>query len=191
MNNEYVLTLPNFIDAAYARQIGLGIITDEWLAADDSKALQIYTDFVTIDVESDPYLKSIRDKYPKLFPYIKIMKMDQGQWPAHTDTMRECAINIPVQNCNETKVTRFGQPGVAVESLVTVFGDLEKEWHSHEYITFVEEQEMDFEIAITVPTLINTKRPHQVINSTETKRVVLSWSYDDVFEQAKQDLLNE
>ena len=71
MNNEYVLSLPNFIDAAYARQIGLGIITDEWLAADDSKALQIYTDFVTIDVESDPYLKSIRDKYPKLFPYIK------------------------------------------------------------------------------------------------------------------------
>ena len=53
MNNEYVLSLPNFIDAAYARQIGLGIITDDRLASDDTHALKVYTDIVTIDVESD------------------------------------------------------------------------------------------------------------------------------------------
>jgi|TARA_B100000953_G_scaffold232273_2_gene193700 hypothetical protein len=191
MNNEYILTLPNLLDIDYMKKIGLQTITDEWLAANDSKALKIYTDFVTIDVESDEYLKSIRDKFPKLFPYIKIMKMDKGRWPAHIDTSRQCAINIPIQNCNYSKITRFGKNGKVVESLVTKFGNIEQEWHSHEYITFVEEQEMDFQFSMQVPTLINTKTPHQVINFTDTKRVILSWSYDDTFEQAKQDLLNE
>lgn len=191
MNNEYILTLPNLLDIDYMKQLCFQTMTDEWIAADDSYALKHYTDFITIDVESDEYLKSIRDKFPKLFPYIKIMKMDKGRWPAHIDTMRQCAINIPAQNCDETKITRFGKNGKVVESLVTKFGNIEQEWTSHEYITFVEEQEMDFEFSMLVPTLINTKTPHQVINFADTTRVILSWSYDDTFEQAKQDLLNE
>jgi hypothetical protein len=191
MNNEYILTLPNLLDINYMKNLGLQTITDEWLVTNDSRALQIYTDFVTIDVESDEYLKSIRNRFPKLFPYIKLMKMDKGQWPIHIDTIRECAINIPIQNCDETKITKFGKNGKKIESLVTTFGNIKRKWHSHEYLTFVEEQKMDFEFSMEVPTLINTKKPHQVINSTNTKRIILSWSYDDVFEQAKYDLLNE
>ena len=55
---------------------------------------------------------------------------------------------------------------------------------------YVTDTDMDFEFYLEIPTLINTKVPHQVINTTDTQRLILSWSYEDSFEQAKQDILN-
>ena len=95
-----------------------------------------------------------------------------------------------MQNCNETKVTRFGKKGTVVKSMVTTFGNIEAEWHSHEYVNYVTDTDMEFEFYLETPTLINTKVPHQVINTTDTKRLILSWAYEDSFEQAKQDILN-
>ena len=192
MNNDYILTLPDLLDQDYMKQLALGILTEEWLSVSDVEALRRFTDVVTIEVESNDYLKVIRQQYPKLAPYLKIMKMDgPGQWPPHIDTMRSSAINIPVQNCDETKVTQFGKKGKKVASLVTVFGNIESEWHSHGYVEYVDEAEFDFEFALQEPTLINTKVPHQVFNYTDTQRVILSWAYEDSFDNAKRDLLNE
>lgn len=190
MNNDYILTLPDLLDLDYMQQKALEIVTEEWLNVSDVEALRRFTDTITIDVESDEYLKSIRQRFPKLASYLKVMKMDKGQWPPHIDTMRSSAINIPVQNCNETKVTRFGKKGTVVKSMVTTFGNIEAEWHSHEYVNYVTDTDMEFEFYLETPTLINTKVPHQVINTTDTKRLILSWAYEDSFEQAKQDILN-
>jgi hypothetical protein len=190
MNNDYILTLPSLLDEDYMKKVGKETLTEEWLSIGDVQALRKFTDTVTIDVESDPYLKSIRDTYPKLESYIKLLKMDKGQWPTHVDTQRSCAINIPIQNCDETKVTQMGKKGKLVKSIVTTFGDVEAEWHSHQYVQYVADAVVDFEFALQGPTLFNTKIPHGVINYTDTQRVIATWSYDDDFDNAKKDFLN-
>lgn len=190
MNNDYILTLPNFLDEDYMKEIGKERVTEEWLSLSDVQALKRFTDTVTIDVESDKYLREVRQRYPKLSSYIKIMKAGKGHWPTHIDKLRESAINIPVQNCDETKVTRFGKNGKKVDSLVTKFGNVEAKWYSHEHSQYVDEVDMDFEFYLQMPTLINTSVPHHVENYTDTIRIILTWAYEDSFEQAKQDILN-
>ena len=57
MNNDYILTLPSLLDEDYMKKIGKETLTEEWLSIGDVQAHRKFTDTVTIDVESDPYLK--------------------------------------------------------------------------------------------------------------------------------------
>ena len=78
MNNDYILSLPDLLDLNYMKQKALEIVNEEWLSVSDVEALRRFTDTITINVEADEYLKSIRQRYPKLASYLKVMKMKKN-----------------------------------------------------------------------------------------------------------------
>ena len=188
MKEPYLTELPGFIDMDYMKGIADNMLTDEWMSLSDVEALALYTDVKVVDVEADDYLKSIRAKYPKLKSYIKLMKCSKGSWPVHIDEHRSSAISIPVTNCDNTKTTKFFKGGEIAESIYDQFGDKKGLWRSNEWLTYIQNAELAVEHATVMPTLINTKAPHQVTNSTDSVRIIFSWAYDAPYEEARADL---
>lgn len=184
--NEFVVELPDFIDLEYMKNLADTMLTEEWLYSSDPVALRDFTDVNVVDVTADEYLNSIRQQYPNLADKIKLMKCGQGSWPIHIDRHRLSAINIPVTNCDNTKTSKFYRNGTVVDSIVATFGSVTDIWYSNEYLSYVQDAELAYEHVLTVPTLTNTKTPHQIVNNTETTRVIFSWAYNENFEQAKQ-----
>ena len=188
MKEPYLTELPGFIDLDYMKGIADNMLTDEWKSLSDVEALARYTDVKVVDVEADDYLKGIRDKYPKLKNHIKLMKCSKGSWPIHIDAHRSSAISIPVTNCDNTKTTKFFTGGEIAEKIYDQFGDKKGIWQSNEWLTYVENAELACEHATVMPTLINTKVPHQIVNSTDSIRVIFSWAYEAPYAEAVADL---
>ena len=124
----------------------------------------------------------------KLNNHIILIKCSKGSWPIHIDAHRSSAISIPVTNCDNTKTTKFFTGGEIAEKIYDQFGDKKGIWQSNEWLTYVENAELACEHATVMPTLINTKVPHQIVNSTDSIRVIFSWAYEAPYAEAVADL---
>lgn len=163
MINNYVFEMPDF-DTDEVLQQALKNIPDNWHEQDQDK--------IVVEFKS---------KYDWLGNRFNIYQLKKGSWPIHIDLGRNCSLNIPVKNCNETKVTRFYKARGDLE-LGTVYDSFSEakpkvELKTTDQIGFVTSNlELDFEHVLTVPTIIRNDVPHDVINFNNDVRVIISWT---------------
>jgi len=182
----YTHKMPNFVETALLNQILDSIITPRWENLPDPVALKEYTDRLLLEVNDYPSLTQIQSKYPNLANTIKFLKSSKGTWPIHCDTHRQTAINIPLRNTDNT-FTVFHQGGNSVDSAYAQFGDIFQNWRSNEYITYIVDSIEVYREVLECPTIVNTSKPHGIINNSNKTRWICSWTYDGTFEQALED----
>lgn len=188
---QFIFEIKDFVDTDFLHDKVMQIFTREWAESDDATALANFTDNENyyINVENNTYLKSIRAKYPKLKPYIKILKSEKGIWPAHVDTWRQTAINIPIKNYNNC-LTHFYDSGIEVQSMESSFGSRFGTWYSNDYVKYIEPGKLIFSHKLLYPTLVNTSKPHSIANSSDDTRIIASWTYDSDYYTAVEELSN-
>jgi hypothetical protein len=87
----------------------------------------------------------------------------------HVDAARNCALNIPIIN-TENSHTIFYKTNNNLET---------KEISKRVYHLISSEVSEVFRFTLTEPTLINTKMPHGVLDSGNQNRIIMSWSVND------------
>ena len=131
------------------------------------------------EVNQDPYTNSFYEKYPCLSSNVLIYKFPP-KWTIdlHIDANRQCALNIPVQNTENTDTIFYEY---AEEPILE--HDARRKWYN------VKSKVVEaFRFRMTSPVLINNSvSPHEVKNDTSDFRISISWSMkpDISFEQAK------
>lgn len=182
----YITELSNIFNISIFQEIAARLITPEWLNLSDPDALQKFTDTTPIDVNEYTDLLLLKNKYPSLSSHIKFMKSTKGTWPVHIDNHRRSAINIPISNTINT-ITRFYTGGTAVDKIQAKFGNVSNVWYSNEYLTYIKDAHHAFDHILTVPTLVNTAQPHNIINNSEIPRVICSWATTSSYEEAQEE----
>ena len=195
--NDYYCEIPNIFNVKYISAICKTIVTDEWLNSTDIGGLAHFTDVYPIAVEDHPYLQVLRDNFPKLFPYVKVLKNSEPTWPVHVDNHRRVSITIPVANTGPNKLTTFHEGGETAPYIEGYFGNDWGTWDTNEYLEYVVNSTPAVEYAIQdTPVLINTSKPHGVLNKEANKeankvdpnpRLIATWGYEDTYENALRD----
>ena len=176
IRNEYVYELPDFDTTELFEIVNKKIPTD-WHSQDNDKIVC-------------PYVST----YSWLGNTFNIYQLKQGSWPIHVDLGRSCSLNIPYNNCDETKVTRFYKPKTELQ-YGTIHDSFSNEMPkvklaSNDKIGFVtSELELDFEHVLKVPTLIRNDIPHDVKNYNEDVRVIISWTCNKDFKKVINEIL--
>lgn len=162
------------------------ILTQDWIDAPVPLSLQ-YTDANDLVVDDIPLLSDFRKEHPCLFPVIKMYKIEPGLCAAHVDNHRNCALNIPMHNCNEGTLTRFYKNyEVVQEKYLESFGSHgPATWYSDDYISYIEGGELTYQFSLMSPTIMNTGIAHDIYNTTNDYRLKWSWSLEGSFEDAK------
>jgi hypothetical protein len=120
-------------------------------------------------VEHEPYLVELRNRYPFLSTLYNIYLTGAGRdIPVHIDSGRNCALNIPIHNTEDTHTVFY-----SVEDAGDVT-NIEK------YVfDFVKSKTQEiYRFTLTQPTVMNTKIPHSVIGHPWHDRIVMSWSVE-------------
>jgi hypothetical protein len=182
----YVTEITNVFDVSIFQEISAKLITPEWLRLSDPESLQKFTDKFPVDTNEYPELLLLRKKYPSLSRYIKFMKSTKGSWPVHIDNHRHSAINIPISNTANT-ITRFYVGGTPVDKVHAMFGDVLNDWYSNEYLTYIKDAQKQYDHVLTIPTLVNTAQPHNIINNSDTPRIVCSWATSISYKDAQEE----
>jgi len=185
--NPYTHKIPNFIDPILLNNILDSIISPLWESLPDPAALYEYTDKLPIAVKDYPFLANIQSKYPKLADRIKFLKSSKGSWPIHCDTHRQTAINIPLRNIENTH-TVFHKGGEQAKNVHAYFGNVLQEWYSNEYVTYITNSEEVYKEILECPTIVNTSKPHGIINNGSNNRWICSWAYNGTFEEAIEEI---
>ena len=121
-------------------------------------------------VEFDPYLISLREKFPILSPTWNIYKFKPYEGlPPHIDGKRKSAVNIPLVG-SENSITKFFS---SVDKVVSYY-DETKVLHA-----ITSELKEEFRFTLLKPTLINNSVPHSVRAGPRT-RIIISWSISDL-----------
>ncbi len=183
----YTYKIPNFIDSILLNNILDSIISPLWESLPDPAALSEYTDKLPIAVIDYPFLANIRSKYPKLADHIKFLKSSKGSWPVHCDTHRQTAINIPLRNIENT-YTVFHESGKQATNVHAYFGNVLQEWYSNEYVTYITNSKEVYKEILKCPTIVNTSKPHGIINNGSNNRWICSWPYNGTFEEAIEEI---
>lgn len=156
MNNEYAFT-PNInLDLVQIRKIVLENL--------DSRIPGMATHHRL--VESSQYLTEIRNQYPFLSTIYNIYPTSQGYTtPIHIDSGRNCALNIPISNTENSHTVFYEAKDIKVEDI--------KDRVYHKVLSSSTEV---FRFTLLEPTVINTKVPHGVFDSGTETRIIMSWS---------------
>ena len=128
-------------------------------------------------VAADPYMSKIKEIFPCLSPIYNVNHLREGvPFPIHMDSDRNAALNIPIQNTANSFTTFYENPPDAKLKY-------DNERILHEFLSPVDEV---FRFTLNKPTIINTSIPHSVIHPEPGDRVILSWSFLNLynFEQA-------
>jgi hypothetical protein len=176
MRNNYIIELPEF-DSSDVISEALKHIPNDWANQDNDK--------IVVQFES---------KYEWLGNRFNIYQLKKGSWPIHVDLGRNCSLNIPVKNCNETKITRFYKGSYNFGTVLDNFSDTtpKVKLESNNIIGFVTNNlDVDFEHVLTVPTIIRNDLPHDVINYNNDIRVIVSWTCRYDFETTGKMLKRE
>lgn len=184
--NDYVKEITTELDLEYFKRAGLENITKEWLRTPAPIALGKFTATRVIMVDEVPYLRELRQRFPKLRAYMEMMKFEPGVIPIHTDNKRSCALNIPIFNCNEQTTTTFYE-ATAVDQSFERFGDVPPRlWKSSEFISYYKDAKPVFSFQFNRPVLFNTSKPHGIVNNSNNVRLAWTWTCDDSFENMKK-----
>lgn len=175
----------------YITPIKLDIDVEHLVSISDDEKM-IDTSIITPDkrhrlVNADEYLSKIFKKYDCLSPLYNIIRLKPLQYiPIHVDNKRNCAINIPLKNC-ENSVTIFYKP----KSDMIISPDADDRLH---YITSSLDE--SFRFVLDRPILFNTSIPHTAINLGTEDRIIFSWSihkeytYEDALNIFNGDVVN-
>ena len=63
-------------------------------------------------------------------------------------------------------------------------------WTSNKYVSYVDAKDIIFSHKLVVPTLLNTAEPHSITNNSTQVRIIASWTYDDNYMTAIEELRN-
>jgi hypothetical protein len=123
-------------------------------------------------VSDEDYLTQIRNQYTFLS---SIYNIYQTTWdyvtPVHIDSHRNCALNIPIENVENSYTVYYERPTQKSNNFI----------YQRAYSIIDTDKEI-FRFSLEKPTFINTKIPHSVIhNQTKKDRIVMSWSVDDTY----------
>jgi hypothetical protein len=165
MNNDYICELKIKFDLTTLSEQVDGIKPHQRLVKDSPSLTAMRTQF--------PFLGSMYNIY--VFP-------PKTGLPAHIDSFRQCAINIPISNTLES-ITSFYklQDPVNLEHV-----------EDRAYDKVLSNITEIFKFTLACPTLINNKIAHSVINNSDNPRVVLSWGLNsDIDFITARGLLND
>jgi hypothetical protein len=133
-------------------------------------------------VSASEYMTSLQKKFPFLSNLYNIYRTTPGDSISsivpHIDARRKCAINVPIEN---------------TEDSFTIFSDCVGEPKLKfvpEFVYHRIESELieKFRFTLSQPTLINNSVPHSVELNSNKIRVILSWSISDNYDF--QDIKN-
>ena len=131
------------------------------------------------EANQDPYTSLLYQKYPCLATQIIVYRFPP-KWTIglHVDSNRLGALNMPVQNTENTETIFYEYVGEPVLELDPI-----KKWYN------VKSKVIEvFRFNMISPVLINNSvSPHEVKNDTSDFRISISWSLSPevTFEQAK------
>ncbi len=132
-------------------------------------------------VSDDKYMQRIRDRYPFMGSLFNVYFLNSGL-PVHVDAKRVCAVNIPVQNTENSSTIWYSlcEP---------IYSDYDPMLVAHRIKSKVKEE---FRMTLMKPTLMNISVPHSVENRSGEPRITISWglSRDITYETACR-LFNE
>ena len=116
-------------------------------------------------VEKEPYLVELQKQYPMFGDIYNIYRTPPGYTtPPHVDSSRECALNIPYFN-TENSFTVF-YDYISYEDNPTLNS-------SKVYIKLTNDNVREvFRFTLIEPTIINTKIPHGVVQTDNNWRVI-------------------
>jgi hypothetical protein len=121
--------------------------------------------------EDDIYLTSIRNIFPCLSPQFTILRYKQNQGlPVHIDKARNCTLNIPLANCENTITTFYEN----IDSREYDISD-HPAGKSGNIIVIKNKLDEVFNFTMITPVLFNTSIPHSVMNYGEKERIMLTW----------------
>ena len=115
------------------------------------------------------------------------MKTEKGTWPAHVDKWRKTAINIPLKNYDKCQ-THFYKDCIELDKVDSFFGSTYGTWTSNQYVNYVAVKDIIFSHKLVVPTVLNTAEPHSINNDSDETRIIASWTYDDNYATAIEEL---
>lgn len=125
----------------------------------------------------DPYMSSIKERYPLLSDVYNIYPLPSySEIPLHIDSSRSCAFNIPISGTENTYTVFYKEAET-----------LKLEYDEKRIYNLVRSQVKEvFRNTLLRPLLINNTTPHKVINNKSTMRLSLSWSLSTTvtFQQA-------
>jgi hypothetical protein len=170
LDNFFVYETPDFLDLPYIQNLVMKKLEEEF----------VLKGYVRIDINDDPYLKSIQEKFPFLGSWLNIYHTPpNGYIPFHIDGHRKAAFNIPIQDCNETSQTIWYEPLPGTEFSI---------WYKEDERHYrVEGERVEaYRFALVRPTLIRNDVAHDVkrFNATGT-RIIASWGCAGTFEECK------
>lgn len=138
-------------------------------------------------VEDDEYMTMIRNKYSFLSPIYNVYRMTGGL-PLHIDAARQCTLNIPLVNTeNSTTIVYEPVTKETIHDVMTVIHIITDRTNLVEKLRFTLDR----------PTLFNTSVPHEVVQLGGEERISISWSvssmysFDEavkLFNECEQDL---
>lgn len=115
-------------------------------------------------VSDDKYMQRIRERYPFMGSLFNVYFLKSGL-PIHIDAKRSCAVNIPVQNTENSSTIWYSHP----ESPST---DYDPKLVVYRISSKVNEE---YRMTLRKPTLMNITIPHSVENRSPEPRVTISW----------------
>lgn len=118
-------------------------------------------------VKDFSYLSDLQRKYPFLSGVFNVYKHPAGySVPIHIDAGRFCAINIPICNTEHSSTIFYN-----------LDNDAQIQYDSKRILNQITSGVTEcFRFTLTEPTLINTTKPHSVINTGSETRIIISWS---------------
>lgn len=109
---------------------------------------------------------------------------DFDQW---SNTITEYALNIPLENCDESCVTQFYRNLGDYKSS----SNDETGTGGYLYPTDMNKVHYSSEFSLTTPTLIRTGVPHKVVNTCNSERKILSIRFKNSDHLLPSDIINE
>jgi hypothetical protein len=156
--NQYIKELDIPLDYEYLKQLSLNKQENLIPGHRDNHRL----------VSANKYLSKIREKIPYLSPIYNVNHMPANNlFPIHIDGDRPCALNIPIEN-TENSFTTFYEIRDNMEMVYDDYRIL------HAIKTPLEEK---FRFTLIRPTIIDTSVPHGVIHTGTGERLIISWGF--------------
>jgi hypothetical protein len=127
-------------------------------------------------VRDEPYLESVRERYPFLSQLYNIYTTPPGyKVPIHICPERGCGLNIPV---------------IYTEDSHTIFYEgeqLAKDRSNPRIYDIINSEVREvFRYTLTEPVIMNTMLPHSVVGGPLRSRTIMSWSILTSYEETKQ-----
>jgi hypothetical protein len=118
-------------------------------------------------VKDFPYMTQLKNKYPFLSTVFNVYKHPSGySVPIHIDADRFCAINIPICNTEHSETIFY-----------VMNNDVEVKYDSKRILNQINSGVTEcFRFTLLKPTIIDTTKPHSVVNYGSETRIIISWS---------------